>query len=105
MQVLVRSKDFPVSAALQDFTERQARRLQKHSQRLIRIETFVEKTRAQTRATIRAVMPGKDVVVAHKSTDVYLAIQEAFDRASRALRKNNERWRDRRKSVHHPTTI
>lgn len=98
MQVLVRAKDFPVTAGIQAFTEREAAKLQRFANKVIRIETFVEKTRAQTKATIKAVMPGKDIVVARSANDLYLAIQDAFDRTIRAVRKNNERVHKKRKN-------
>lgn len=91
MQVLVRAKDFPITAGLQAYVERKSTKLLKYTNRIIRIETFVEKTRAHTKATIKAVLPGKDIVVARNANDLYLAIQEAFDRATRAVRKNTER--------------
>ncbi len=98
MQVLIRAKDFPVTEGLQAFTEEQAGKLARYAQKIIRVETFVEKTRAQTKATIKAVIPGQDVIVARQANDMYLAIQDAFDRATRALRKQVERKQTRRKN-------
>mgnify|MGYP002152850696 CR=1 FL=1 len=98
MQVLIRAKDFPVTEGLQSFTEQQAKKLTRYTKKIIRVETFVEKTRANTKATIKAIIPGQDVVVARQATDLYLAIQDAFDRAIRVMRKNTERKQARRKN-------
>ena len=98
MQVLIRAKDFPITEGLQSFTEQQAQKLSRYTKKIIRIETFVEKTRAHTKATIKAVVPGQDVVVARQANDLYLAIQDAFDRATRVLRKTNEKKQTKRKT-------
>lgn len=98
MQVLIRAKDFPITKALQTFTEQQAKKLARYTNKIIRVETFVEKTRAHTKATIKAIIPGQDVVVARQGNDLYASIQDAFDRATRALRKQAEKQQTRRKT-------
>lgn len=87
MQVLVRAKDFTVTQALQSFAENQAQQLSKREHRLIRIETFLEQTRSQAKATIKAVIPGQDIVVKRSANDMYAAIRQACNRTRRALRK------------------
>jgi ribosomal subunit interface protein len=98
MQVLVRAKDFQITEGIQAFAEKQAQKLSRGAMRLIRVETFLEKTRAYTTATIRAVLPGKDVVVAKSATDSYAALQTAFDRLTEVVRERNERRHKKRKN-------
>jgi ribosomal subunit interface protein len=98
MQVLVRSKSFPVTAALRAFIERQATQLDKGTWKLLRVEASLEKTREQARALIKVIRPhAKPIVVERRSGDLYQAISEAVDRTHRALRKQRERVLSARK--------
>lgn len=98
MQVLVRSKSFPVTAALREFIERQAAQLDKGSWKLLRVEASLEKTREQARALIKVMTPHRKPIVVEKvSGDIYQAITEAIDRSHRALRKQRERTLTARK--------
>lgn len=100
MQVLIRSKDFPVTAAIQQFAQQQASKMLKNGKklRIIRVETFLEKTRATCKATIKAVLPGQNIVVERNSNDIYLAIADALRRTKRVLRKQKEKTTGRNKN-------
>lgn len=92
MQVLVRSKSFPVTAALREFIERQAEQLNKGTWNPVKVEASLEKTRNQARALIKVICPNcKPIVVQKVSGDIYQAITEAVDRSHRALRKQREK--------------
>lgn len=91
MQVLIRAKNFSITQGLQKFADQHAKKLQKPYRRIIRVEAFLDQTRSTAEATIKAVIPGKDIVVNRKAKDMYTALSDALERAHRALRKNGEK--------------
>lgn len=97
MQVLVRAKNFIITKAIQAFSEQQAGKLTKKFKRIIRVETFLETTRSKAKATVKAVIPGKDIVVEKEGDNVYQAIQASFNKIARALRKKGERTKSHKK--------
>lgn len=104
MNVIVHAKNFKVSQALRAFCELQTARLERLSQRLVQVSIHLEIIKQKSdlnsaQVTIRIMIPGKDVVVQKSSFDLYAAINEAIDRATRELRKEKEKRSRKRLAI------
>lgn len=98
MTVIVQAKSMSVTQSLRDFATSQARKIAKFSGRISQITVYLEqvtqrKTNDPTVASVKYLvrMPGKDIVVKRKATDMYDAIVDATDRVTRQVRKLKER--------------
>lgn len=108
MKVIIRSKTLEVTKALNAFIKKQARKLTKSGQRIEKITVFLEAVRPKNDEKSSVVkffvdMPGKNLVVQRQAEDMYKAIVDTADRASRYMRKNKEkRLTKKRHSNHFP---
>lgn len=97
MRVIVQSKTLPVTSAIRRFAQRQAEKISKFSSRITAIFVYLEKVKGKDNdpfaASVRyhVLLPGHDVVVRRKATDLYLAMVEAASRAGRQVRKLKEK--------------
>lgn len=97
MRVIVRSKTLEVTKALRDFIVKQAEKVAKSGQKISQITVFLESiTRKKNDLRSSSVkfhidVPGKNIVVKRQAQDMYVAIVDAADRASRYIRKTKEK--------------
>jgi len=98
MTVLVQAKSIPVTKALRAFVQQQAAKVARLTDRVSQITVYLEKTSKRKSNDPRATsvryhikLPGKDVVVRRKAVDMYDAIVDATDRATRQVRKLKEK--------------
>lgn len=97
MNVIVHSKSVPVTQAIRGFVERQSIKIAKLSQPITEIRVFLDNVRTsqglnqESKVKVKVAVRGKDIVVAAKAKDMYRAITEAIEDATRALRKKKER--------------
>ena len=104
MYVFIHSKTIAVTAALRAFAERQARKLVKKGRKIEVVNVFVEtigrkKNDLQSAvAKMQVSIPGKDVIVERRSADLYQALMDVTNSASRQLGKVKDR---RLKHRHH----
>lgn len=99
MQVLVSSKNFTVTEAIQAFADKQAPKLFKVNNKIVQVRLFLESTEKRTndphanQARLIVEIPGKDIVVTERSVEMYEAVVKAFRTAARHVRKEDERRR------------
>jgi putative sigma-54 modulation protein len=98
MTVFVQAKSLPITQALRKFIQEQASKIVKFSGKVSQISVYLEKAsfRKNNDPLVASVkyhvkMPGKDIVVTRRATDMYDAIVDATDRVSRQVRKFKER--------------
>ncbi len=98
MKVFVHCKEWELSKALRDFTVKQVQQKLGHLSKKINIvRVYLEKISRKNNevdsasAKYKIELPGKDLVIAAKAHDLYLAIGAAADRAARKLRKVKEK--------------
>lgn len=102
MNVFVHSKSVPVTEAIRGFVERQSRKISKLSQPITEVRVFLDSVRTsqglnqESKVKVKIAVRGKDILVAAKAKDLYLAITEAMEDGVRALRKKKERRLARR---------
>lgn len=97
MKVIIRSKTLEVTKALQSFIQKQASKLSRSGQRIAKITVFLESVKRKKNDTTASSvkfhidLPGKNIVVRRQAEDMYTAIVDASDRASRYIRKSKEK--------------
>lgn len=104
MKVLIQSKTLAVTAALRTFIERQLAKLSRLNPQALSATVFletIERKKNDLRAAVVRVkvdLPGKDVMIEHRSADLYTAVVEVAERAFRAVKKSKERRLSQRRS-------
>ncbi|MBP7700731.1 HPF/RaiA family ribosome-associated protein [Candidatus Woesebacteria bacterium] len=97
MTVLVESKKMKVTQAIRLFAQKQASKVSKLGKSVLGIRIHLEKISKKKMdknsniVTYFLDVPGKNIVVKSKSTNMYDAIVEATTSAVRKLRKVNEK--------------
>jgi putative sigma-54 modulation protein len=97
MQIIVQSKNIPVTAALRSFIEEQAGKLAHKSHRIQSVLVVIEAVSRKHNEVGAAVvkfcvsMPGRTMCVSRQAIDMYAAILDTADRTGRAIRKLKER--------------
>lgn len=97
MRVIVQSKTLPVTSAIRRFAQRQAEKIEKFSGKITSVFVYLEKVKGKDNDPFAASvkyhvhLPGRDVVVRRKATDLYLAMVAAAQRAGRQVRKIKEK--------------
>jgi len=97
MRVVVQSSSVPVTQALRSFAEQQVNRLVRKSQRIYQINFGIRKILGKkndmtaAEVTCRVSLPGKQVVITRRGSDVYEALVDSSRRAARKLRKLREK--------------
>ena len=103
MTVLVHSKTLTVTDSIRGYANRQIGKLSKYSKKVQGVNVFLDTIRTsrgtnqEASVKVHVVVPGKDVVVKSKASDLYLAISQAMEDAARHLRKRKERLIERRR--------
>jgi ribosomal subunit interface protein len=93
MLIHIQSKTLSVTAALRSFVHTQLTRLGRRGARIEGVTVFLDTIKRKKNdvtasvARIKVAMPGRDVVVEHRSADLYQAITEASHRVARRLRE------------------
>ncbi len=106
MTVIVESKQIKVTKAIRSFAKKQARKFNKFGKKVIDIKIHLEKiTKKKMDSSANIVtyfvsIPGKDIVVKSKSSDMYTAIVNATSSALRKLRKVNEKRTMTKRNYH-----
>lgn len=101
MQVIVEAKTMKVTPAIQEHAEKHARKIFKLSAHIVRVRLFLETIKKKTNdptantVTYTVEMPGKDVVVRSRAPEMYEAITKASASASRRVRKELEKEREK----------
>jgi len=97
MTAFVSSKNFDLTNALRQHVESQAERVKRLTKKISQIKVSLE-TIARKRndpkanqAKVVLQVPGKDIAVIKKATDMYQAINLAFHTVARHLRKSQEK--------------
>lgn len=99
MTVIVESKRLKITNALRDFIDKQAEKLTKLGKNVTEVRVYLENDTKKSSdpqahsATFKVAIPGKDVVVTKKASDMYVAISGAAGSAFRQLRKRYEKIR------------
>lgn len=98
LRITIRGLDH--SAALDDYIRERCEKLEQFSSHLIGVEVTVDLSERHkhhgNRFDVRLILriPGNDIVVDHQhDEDVYVAVRDAFDAASRQLKAASERSR------------
>lgn len=98
MTVIVQAKSMSVTQSLRNFATSQAKKIAKFSRKISQITVHLEqvnqaKSNDPTVASVKYLvrMPGKDIIVKRKATDMYDAIVDATDRVTRQVRKLKEK--------------
>jgi ribosomal subunit interface protein len=105
MQVLVSSKNFSVTEAIQQFADKQVPKLLKVNSKIIKIRLFLESNEKKTndphanQARVVVEVPGKDISVSERSVDMYEAVVKAFRSAARHVRKEEEKRQTKHRSA------
>lgn len=91
MQIHFTGHQIDVSPALKEFTTEKFNKLQRHFERITRINiTFdVQKLRNIAEATI--LVPGDALHASSEATDMYAAIDTLIDKLDRQLKKHKEK--------------
>lgn len=93
MQVIVEGKEMQVTPALQEHAVRQARKVGKVGEKVLRVRLFLETIKKKRNdpsanmVTYTVEMPGMNAVVSARAADMYEAITKATDAAARRVRK------------------
>lgn len=105
MQLQVSSKHMDVTPAIRAFATKQAGKLAKLSKKIIGARIFLETVpkkhndpQANT-VTYEVDVPGKNVVVQARAKDLYQAIVEATNSATRQVRKVFEKRRTKQRQL------
>lgn len=99
MQVIVESKEMQVTPAIQEHALRQARKVGKVCEKVLRIRLFLETIKKKRNdptanvVTYTVEMPGVNAVVSARAADMYSAITKASDAAARRVRKELDKIR------------
>lgn len=99
MQVIVESKEMQVTPAIQEHALRQARKVAKVYEKVLRVRLFLETIKKKRNdpsaniVTYTVEMPGVNAVVSARAADMYGAITKASDAAARRVRKELDKIR------------
>lgn len=102
MNILVHSKNLPVTDSIRTFIGKSVKKVVKLSGRVTEINVFLDTvktsrgTAQEAEAKVRIIVPGKSILVKSRAHDLYLAISQAMADASRHLRKRKERYLTKR---------
>ncbi|MDA1079950.1 MAG: ribosome-associated translation inhibitor RaiA [bacterium] len=103
MQLQVSSKHMDVTPAIRAFANRQASKLVRLSKKIIGAKLFLETIPKKhndpgaNTVTYEVEVPGKNVVVQARGSDLYQAITSATNSAARQVRKVFEKRRTKRR--------
>lgn len=104
MQVLVSSKNFSVTDAIQQFADKQVPKLLKVNDKIIKVRLYLESNEKHTndptanQALVLVEVPGRDITVTEHAVDMYEAVTKAFRSASRHVRKDSEKVLSKQRS-------
>ncbi len=106
MKIFVYGKELEVTNAIRDFASKQiTKRLSKLSSKIQAVRLYLEnisrKDNDPQSATVKCQIeiPGKNLLIRSKSHDLYQAISNVAQSASRRLRKTKERKIDQKKQL------
>lgn len=97
MTFIVQSKTLPVTEAMRKFAEAQAQKILKTGQRVEKITLFLETVKRRKNdvtamtAKFHIDIPGKNIVIARRARDIYVAIVDAANRSTRYLLRHKEK--------------
>lgn len=97
MRILVAAKQLEITGALREFIQTQAQKIAKLHKRVTQVRVFIEKVSKKRNdplaniVTFEIQTPGKNVVVKKHAVDMYQAIVQATESATRQLRKQYEK--------------
>lgn len=97
MRIFIQSKTLAVTEAIAAFTTRHLKRLEKRNSSIEAVTVFLDAVARKKNdvtasiARIRVSLPGKDVVVERRATNLYDAIVDASQRIAERVRASRER--------------
>jgi ribosomal subunit interface protein len=106
MNVIVQSKTLVVTEAIRSFATQQAHRLLRKGRKIGQVTVFLElikrKKNDMSAATAKFYvdLPGKNIFVQERASDLYLAISQASKRVTRRIGKVKEKRALRYAKVH-----
>jgi putative sigma-54 modulation protein len=102
MQINISSKHLPLTAAIEEYTEKKCQKLTRYFDRVMQIEVVIDKGKNDyTIEIITDVEHHEPFVASATHEDLYACIDAGVDRASRQLRDHKSKLRD---SKHHTPT-
>lgn len=97
MRILIASKTLELTKSMRRFAHYQASKLSKLSQRISKVQIFLDqqvaKSKRDRNALVKYVvnLPGKTLVIKCKAADMYEAMTDATDKVVRQVRKFKEK--------------
>lgn len=95
MQVNISGHQLEVTSALREYIEEKLTRLERHFDRIIKVQVILEVEKLQKKAEASLHIAGREVVANAEHEDMYAAIDALVDKLDRQLIKHKEKQLDR----------